>query len=81
MRFGMVRPFPTEWARECMKTYENDHGKKPKLMVVSNEDWLDYFLSNTLKIAQDTLGIRVITGDHLNKGEVDFAMGIKDGKH
>lgn len=72
--------FPLEWAKQCMATYEESHGKKPKLMVVSNEDYIGYLTTRTLP-PKDVLGIEIITGDYLNRGEVDFAMGTTDGKY
>ncbi len=64
-----------------MAAYEKSHGKKPKLMVVSNIDYIGYALTNTLGPAQKALGelgVQIITGDYLEQGEVDLAAGIKE---
>ena len=80
MSFGFSL-FPLEFIKKSIATYEADHGKRPKLLVVSNEDWIGYAATYTLKSAQQTLnaiGISIITGDYLNSGEFDLAMGIKE---
>lgn len=74
-----VALFPTEWIKKCIATYTEDHGKAPKLLVVSEDDWIDYNLNLSIHDAKK-LGIEVTRGSYLKVGEIDLAMGIKDDK-
>lgn len=71
--------FPLEWIKECIATYTKDHGKAPQLLVVNEDDYLDYSLSCTLAQAVQ-LNVQVTTGKWLKKGEIDLAMGVKEKK-
>ena len=72
-----VSLFPLKWIKECIATYTKDHGKAPKILVISEEDYIDYNLSCTLAQAGQ-LGVKVTTAKYLKPGEIDLAMGIKD---
>jgi len=72
-----VKLFPLEWIRKCVNTYTKENGKTPKILVISEEDYIDYNVSCTLIQAQQ-LGLKVTTGSYLKPGEIDLAMGIKD---
>lgn len=69
--------FPTEWIKQCIATYTNDHGKAPKLLVLNEEDLFDYKLNRSIEdVAQ--LGVKITYGSYLKRGEIDLAMGIKE---
>lgn len=71
-----VALFPLEWLKQCIATYTKDNGKAPKILVLSEEDYIDYNLSCTLAQAGQ-LGVKVTTAKYLKSGEIDLAMGIK----
>jgi len=74
--------FPLGYIRECIKTYISDKGKPPKLLVVSNIDFINYNITRTLgqykQLRDIAPELEVTTGDYLDKGECDLALGIKD---
>lgn len=74
-----VALFPLEWIKQCIATYTKEHGKAPKILVISEEDYIDYNLSCTLAQAGQ-LGVKVIHGSYLKPGEIDLAMGVKEEK-
>lgn len=74
-----VSLFPLEFIRTCVKTYTKEHGKAPKILVISEEDYIDYNLNCTLAQAGQ-LGLKVTAGKYLESGEFDLAMGIKEDK-
>ena len=43
-----VRLFPLKWIKDCIKTYTKSHGKAPKILVVSSEDYIDYCMSQSM---------------------------------
>ncbi len=71
-----VSLFPLKWIKECIATYTKENGRAPKILVISEEDYIDYNLSCTLAQA-GSLGIKVTTGKYLKPGEIDLAMGVK----
>lgn len=75
---GGTAIFPKEWIKKCIATYTEDHdGKAPKVLVISDDDWIDYNLNLTIHGAKD-LGVQVVRGSYLKVGEIDLAMGIKE---
>lgn len=76
---GQTKLFPLAWIKECIETYTKEHGKAPKLLVLSTEDYLDYSVNCSLAQVKQ-LNIQVTYGDYLESGEIDLAMGIKEGK-
>lgn len=76
---GKLSMFPLEWVKQCIATYTKEHGKAPKILVVNEDDFLDYKLTCTLDQAKQ-LGVQVTHGSYLKKGEIDLAMGIKPDK-
>jgi len=73
---GSVSLFPLEFLKKCVATYTKEHGKAPKVLVISEDDYIDYNLSCTLAQTSQ-LKVKVTTGNWLKPGEFDFAMGIK----
>ncbi len=71
-----VSLFPLEFIKKCIATYTKEHGKAPKVLVIAEDDYLDYNLSCTLAQAVQ-LGVKITTGEWLKPGEIDLAMGIK----
>jgi hypothetical protein len=71
-----VSLFPLEFLKECIATYTKEHGKAPKVLVIAEDDYLDYSLSCTL-IQAAQLNVKVTRGKWLKPGEIDLAMGIK----
>lgn len=71
-----VSLFPLKWIQKCITTYTKENGKAPKILVISEEDYIDYNLSCTLAQAGQ-LKIKVTTGEWLKPGEIDLAMGVK----
>ena len=69
--------FPTEWIRQCIATYTKNHGKAPKLLVLAEDDLLDYKLNMSINDVMK-LGIQVTSAPYLKPGEIDLAMGIKE---
>jgi hypothetical protein len=76
---GLLAVFPLEWIKDCIKIYTEDHGKRPKLLVFNEDDYLDYKLNLSLVQAKG-LNIKITTGAYLQKGEIDLAIGIKEKK-
>jgi hypothetical protein len=74
---GKLAIFPLEWIKQCIATYTKEHGKAPKILVVNEDDFIDYKLTCTLEQA-GSLGVKVTHGSYLKKGEIDLAMGIKE---
>ena len=74
---GQTAMFPLAWIKECIATYTEQHGEAPKILVVSDEDFIDYSLNCTLAQAGQ-LNIKVMHASYLKHGEIDLAMGIKD---
>jgi hypothetical protein len=68
--------FPSDWIKECIATYTKDHGKEPKLLVLNEEDYLEYSINGTMS---KNLGVKVTCAPYLKRGEIDLAMGIKEG--
>lgn len=73
---GGVALFPLEFLKECVATYTKEHGKAPKILVISEEDYIDFNLSCTLAQAAQ-LGVKVTTAKYLESGQFDLAIGIK----
>lgn len=73
---GNLAMFPLAFIKECIATYTKDHGKAPKVLVLNEDDYLDYKLNLSLHQAKQ-LGVKVTYGSYLKKGEIDLAMGIK----
>lgn len=71
-----VSLFLLAWLKECVAIYTKEHGKAPKILVLSEEDYIDYNLSCTLAQAAQ-LGVKVTTAKYLKSGQIDLAMGIK----
>lgn len=76
---GSVAIFPGKWIRECIATYTKEHGKAPKVLVVAEDDYLDYCLNCSINDAKN-LNVEVIRGSYLKVGEINLAMGVKDDK-
>lgn len=76
---GRLSVFPLAWIKQCIETYTKEHGKAPKILVVNEDDFIDYKLTCTLDQAKQ-LGVQVTYGSYLEKGEIDLAMGIKEEK-
>jgi hypothetical protein len=76
---GDIRLFPLKFIKECIATYEKNHGKKPKILVVSSEELIDWEISCSIHDAK-VLDIEIKTGDYLKPGEYDLAMGTKKKK-
>ena len=73
-----IRVFPTSFIKDCIEKYTKSHGKKPKILVISSEDYLDYTLSCTM-LSAEALGLeKIIVADYLKPGEMDLAIGIKN---
>jgi len=68
--------FPLEWIKKCIETYTQEHGKEPKILVIAEDDYLDYAITATLSQANH-LNVKVIRGDWLKSGEIDLAAGDK----
>jgi hypothetical protein len=69
--------FPYDFIKQCVETYTLEHGKPPKVLVVSNKDLIDWvFGSWAGKHPVTVLGMTLITGDYLKPGEIDLAQGI-----
>jgi len=74
-----VAVFPSEFIKQCVNTYASEHGKPPKVLVVSKEDLIDWVLSSWAGNRPATvLGLTLITGDYLRPGEIDLAQGIAE---
>lgn len=71
--------FPLKFIKECIATYTKEHGKAPKVLVIADDDYLDYSLSCTLAQAGQ-LNVKVTRGKWLKPGEIDLAMGVKGEK-
>ncbi len=54
-----VKIFPAAEIRELVTKHTLEHGKPPKTLVISQDDYLDYRLSRTLVSAQ-SLGVEKI---------------------
>jgi hypothetical protein len=76
---GYTALFPLAWIKQCIATYTKNHGKAPKLLVLSSTDYLDYKLNLSLETAVQ-LDIQVTHADYLKQGEIDLAMEIKSQK-
>lgn len=76
---GQTKVFPLSWIKECIATYTKEHGKAPKVLIVSTEDYLDFAMNCTLA-QSNQLGVTVTHGKYLKSGEIDLAMGIKPEK-
>lgn len=76
---GRLAVFPLEWIKQCIAIYTKDHGKAPKILVVNEDDFIDYKLTCTLEQAA-SLDIKVTHGSYLKKGEIDLAIAIKEDK-
>lgn len=76
---GSLSVFPLEWVKQCVATYTKKHGKAPKILVVNEDDLVDYKLTCTLAQAQQ-LGVKITHGSYLKRGEIDLAIGIKEDK-
>lgn len=74
---GQTAVFPLEFIKQCVKTYTKEHGKAPKILVLSEEDYIDFSLNCTLAQAGQ-LGLKVTHASYLKSGEIDLAMGIKE---
>lgn len=74
---GQTSIFPLEFIKDCIKKYTEDHGQAPKILVVSQEDFIDYSLNCTIGSVQQ-LGLKVMQGSYLKSGEFDLALGLKD---
>jgi hypothetical protein len=73
---GGTKVFPLKWIKECIAIYTKENGAAPKILVLSEEDYIDYKVNCTLGRAGQ-LGVKVTTGKYLKEGEIDLAMGIK----
>lgn len=73
---GKISLFPLAFIKDCIKEYKKSHKKSPKILVVNSDDFIDYTLSCTI-IQAEPLGLKVIYGDYLERGEIDLAMEIK----
>ena len=74
---GQTSIFPLAFIKDCIEKYTEDHGQAPKILVLAQEDFLDYSLNCTIAQVQQ-LGLKVICGSYLKSGEFDLALGIKD---
>jgi hypothetical protein len=74
----MHRLFPVEFIRQCIEIYIKDHGKPPKILVVSNIDMVDYTITCSMQQVKSLLDIapdlKITTGYYLERGEIDLAM-------
>ena len=70
---------PIDFIKQCIETYTTDHGYAPKIICVSNEDYVDWHLTCTIN-SINQFGLKIVVGDYLRAGEFDFAMDIKAGK-
>jgi hypothetical protein len=68
---------PLEFLKACVETYTRDHGKAPKLLVISEDDMIDWKLSGSFE-GLASLNLKVTTGKYLKPGQFDLCMGIKD---
>lgn len=78
----MFSVFPLDAIRRFIEKYIADVGAPPKLLVVSNMDFIGYGATCTIQqykqlhdIAPD---LEITTGDYLDQGEFDLALGVKD---
>lgn len=71
--------FPMQFVRDAIEQYTESKGYAPKVLCVSEEDYVDYHLTCTLP-APSYLGLDLITtGSYLKRGEMDLALGIQAG--
>jgi hypothetical protein len=77
---GDTKVFPLQWIKDCLATYTKDHGKAPQILVLNPDDLIDYRMNLSIHQA-DSLGLKIIYGDYLDKNEIDLAMGIKGEKN
>lgn len=76
---GMTKVFPVEWIKHCIAEYTKNNGKAPKILVLAQEDYVDYKLNCTLTNSlAASLGLKVVPGSYLKSGEIDLALGLKD---
>lgn len=68
---------PLEFLKECVEAYTQKHGKAPKLLVISEDDMIDWKLSGSFA-GLVSLKVEVTTGKYLKPGQFDLCMGIKD---
>lgn len=73
---GSLAMFPLDWIKECIAIYTEDHGKAPKILVLNEDDFIDYKLNLSIHQSKQ-LGLRITSGSYLEKGEIDLAMGIR----
>lgn len=71
--------FPLQFIKQCVETYTKDHGKAPKLLCVSEEDYMDWVITCTIESAKQ-LNLEMIRVPYLKAGQFDLAMGIEDDK-
>lgn len=72
--------FPTQFIKNCIEKYTKSHGKKPKMLLISPEDHIDYTISCTL-VPAESLGLeKIVIGHYLKSGEIDLAMELKNEK-
>jgi hypothetical protein len=66
--------FPTQFVKDAIKTYTENHGKSPKILVISSEDAIDFSLSCTMPSAA-SLGLdKIQRADYLDSGEIELCQ-------
>lgn len=73
----MFKIFPTKFIKECIETYTKEHGKIPKVLCVSKEDYADWMITCSI-VDSKKFDLEIIVGDYLEPGQFDFATGIKN---
>lgn len=69
-----VRLFPTRFIKDAIETYTKNNNKKPKILVISSEDAVDYSLSCTM-LKAEALGIdKIQRADYLEPGEIELCQ-------
>lgn len=69
-----VRLFPTQFVKDAIKTYTENHGKAPKVLVISSEDAIDYSFSSTM-VKASVLGLdKIQQADYLESGEIELGQ-------
>lgn len=69
-----VRLFPTQFIKDAIETYTKNNGKRPKILVISSEDALDFALSCTM-LKAEALGLdKIQRADYLEPGEIELCQ-------
>jgi len=76
MRYSI---FPLEFIKNCIETYTKDHGKAPKILCVSDEDYMDWVITTTIRSAKQ-LNLEMVRVKQFKPGEFDLCMEIVDNK-